>query len=76
MLGHHSKRIAAGPLSRPKQSALGVGGQMADALVNSCDPSWQQMMIDRYGDHLTQWERANLARRIQPDDDEAAAAAK
>jgi len=46
---------------------------MADALVNSCDPSWQQMMIDRYGDHLTQWERANLARRIQPDDEAAAA---
>jgi hypothetical protein len=58
------------------KQALGVGDHMADALVRSCDPDWQRDMIDKYGGRLSAWERDDLARRIQPDDDDEEAMAK
>ena len=48
---------------------------MAHALVVSCDPFRQWDVIRQYGERLTQRERTDLARCIQPydpDEDEEA----
>jgi hypothetical protein len=58
------------------RTALGVGDQMADALVRSSDRGWQRQMIERYGARLGAWQKDDLARRIVPRDDDEEAFAK
>ena len=50
------------------EESLGVTETMAHALVVSCDPFRQWDVIRQYGERLTQRERTDLARCIQPYD--------
>ena len=50
------------------KESLGVTETIAHALVVSCDPIRQWDVIRQYGERLTQRERTNLARCIQPYD--------
>jgi hypothetical protein len=50
---------------------LGVGDEMATALLSSRDEDWQIEMIERYGGDLSAWKKDDLAARIRPDDTEA-----
>jgi hypothetical protein len=57
------------------KESLGVTETIAHALVVSCDPIRQWDVIRQYGERLTQRERTDLARCIQPydpDEDEEA----
>jgi hypothetical protein len=54
--------------SKRSRSHWGVTETMAHALVVSCDPFRQWDVIRQYGERLTQRERTDLARCIQPYD--------